>query len=113
MCRIIRVPAVLDKFFCPLRSHFHWHHWMYCRLLVVAMVLMWGRRNVANLYCYLLRIARHGAQGQRTHYKAAEVSTATAQDQLRRSLWEDLVTYQQEKCHGQSVIEELERLRVA
>jgi hypothetical protein len=28
-------------------------------------------------------------------------------------LWEDLVTYLKEKCHGQSVIEELERLRVA
>src|SRR4029450_3728609 len=53
MCRIIRVPAILDKFFDPLRSHFHWNHWMYFRLLVVAMAFMWGRRNVANLYRYL------------------------------------------------------------
>jgi hypothetical protein len=60
-----------------------------------------------------LRIERHGAQGQRTHHKAAERSTATAQDQLRRLLWEDLVTSLKEKCHGQSVIEERERLRVA
>jgi SRSO17 transposase len=53
MFRIIRVPAVLDKFFCPLHSHFHWNHWLYFRLLVVAMAFMWGRRNVANLYRYL------------------------------------------------------------
>jgi hypothetical protein len=53
MFRIIRVPAILDKFFDPLRSHFHWNHWMYFRLLVVAMAFMWGRRNVANLYRYL------------------------------------------------------------
>jgi DDE superfamily endonuclease len=50
MFRIIRVPAVLEKFFGPLRSHFHWNHWFYFRLLVVAMACMWGRRNVANLY---------------------------------------------------------------
>jgi SRSO17 transposase len=53
MFRIIRVPAVLDKFFGPLRPHFHWNHWMYFRLLVVAMACMWGRRNVSNLYRYL------------------------------------------------------------
>jgi SRSO17 transposase len=53
MFRIIRVPAILDKFFDPLRSHFHWNHGMYFRLLVVAMAFMWGRRNVANLYRYL------------------------------------------------------------
>jgi SRSO17 transposase len=53
MFRIIRVPAILDKFFDPLRSHFHWNHGMYFRLLVVAMACMWGRRNVANLYRYL------------------------------------------------------------
>jgi hypothetical protein len=53
MFRIIRVPAVLDKFFSPLPSHFHWHHWLYFRLLVVAMAFMWGRRKVAHLYRYL------------------------------------------------------------
>jgi SRSO17 transposase len=53
MFRIIRVPAALDKFFAPLRPHFHWHHWTYFRLLVLAVAAMWGRRNVANLYRYL------------------------------------------------------------
>jgi hypothetical protein len=53
MFRIIRVPAVLDKFFAPLRPHFHWNHWRYFRLLVLAMACMWGRRNVTNLYRYL------------------------------------------------------------
>jgi hypothetical protein len=60
-----------------------------------------------------LRIERTGAHGQRTRHKAAELSTATAQDQLRRLLWEDLMTYLKEGRHDQSVIEELERLRVA
>jgi SRSO17 transposase len=53
MFRIIRVPVVLDKFFAPLRRHFHWNHWKYFRLLVLAMACMWGRRNVTNLYRYL------------------------------------------------------------
>src|SRR5882724_11574891 len=53
MFRIIRVPAILDKFFDRLRSDFHWNHGMYCRLLVVAMACMWGRRNGANRYRYL------------------------------------------------------------
>jgi SRSO17 transposase len=60
-----------------------------------------------------LRIARIGAQGQRTRDKAANLSTATAQDQLRGLLWEDLVTYLKEQCHEKSVLAELERLRVA
>jgi hypothetical protein len=59
------------------------------------------------------RLERPGAQGQRTRQKAAELSTATAQDQLRCLLWEDLVTYLKEERHDQSVVEELERLRVA
>jgi SRSO17 transposase len=73
------------------------------------------RQLVCFAYALLthLRIERHGAQGQRTHHKAAELATATAQDQLRRLLWEDLVTYLNEGRHGQSVLEELERLRVA
>jgi hypothetical protein len=60
-----------------------------------------------------LRIVRTGAQGQRTRDKAAGISTATAQDQLRSLLWEDLVTYLQEERSGQPVIQELERFRVA
>jgi SRSO17 transposase len=53
MFRIIRVPPSLDKFFRPLQGHFHWDHFTYFRLLVLAMAVMWGRRNVANLYRYL------------------------------------------------------------
>jgi hypothetical protein len=60
-----------------------------------------------------LRIERHGAQGQRTRKRAADVSTAAAQDQLRALLWTDLITYLKEKAHGQPVIDALERLRVA
>jgi hypothetical protein len=60
-----------------------------------------------------LRIERHGAQGQRTRKKAADLSTADAQDQLRCLIWDDLVTYLQEKHHDESVLTELERLRVA
>jgi DDE superfamily endonuclease len=60
-----------------------------------------------------LRIMRDGAQGHRTHDKAADLSTATAQDQLRSLLWEDFITYLKEERHEHPVIEELERLRVA
>jgi SRSO17 transposase len=60
-----------------------------------------------------LRMERDGAQGQRTRKKAADLSTAAAQAQLRGLLWEDLITYLKEKSHGQSVIDELERPRVA
>jgi SRSO17 transposase len=79
----------------------------------------WAAVTHLHLVCFAdallthLRIERIGAQGQRTRHKAAELSTATAQDHLRRLLWEDLMTYLKEKRHGQSVIEELERLRVA
>jgi hypothetical protein len=60
-----------------------------------------------------LRIQRTGAQGHRTRDKAADLSTAAAQDQLRRLLWEDLITYLKEERQDPLVIEELERLRVA
>jgi hypothetical protein len=60
-----------------------------------------------------LRMTRIDAPGQRTRDKAANLSTATAQDQLRGLLWEDLVTYLKEQCDEQSVLAELERLPVA
>ena len=53
MFRIIRVPSILDNFFRTLHPHFRWDHWTYFRLLVLAMGVMWGRRNVANVYRYL------------------------------------------------------------
>lgn len=73
------------------------------------------RHLVCFAYALLthLRSARIGAQGHRTRKKAADLSTATAQDQLRNLLWEDLITYLKDECQGQPVIQELERLRVA
>jgi hypothetical protein len=59
------------------------------------------------------RLERAGIQGQAPRKKAADLSTAAAQDQLRGVLWEDLITDVREKRHGQPVIEELERLRIA
>jgi hypothetical protein len=53
MCRIIRVPAALDKVFRPLEGQFHGDHCTYFRLLGLAMAVMWGRRKVANLYRHL------------------------------------------------------------
>jgi hypothetical protein len=60
-----------------------------------------------------LRMARLGAQGRWTRDKTANLSTATAQDQLRGLIWEDLVAYLKEQCQEKSVLAELERLRVA
>jgi hypothetical protein len=59
------------------------------------------------------RIARDGAQGQRTRKQAADLSTAAAQDQLRGVLWEDLLAYLKEQGSEKSILAELERLRVA
>ncbi|HSF29870.1 MAG TPA: hypothetical protein VLK82_05280 [Candidatus Tectomicrobia bacterium] len=60
-----------------------------------------------------LRLARSGAQGQGKRDKAADRSTATAQDQLRRLVWDDLVPSLQEQPQDELVLAELERLRVA
>jgi hypothetical protein len=79
----------------------------------------WAAVTHLHLVCFAyallthLRIARTGAQGHQTRDKAAPVSTAAAQDQLRSLLWEDLIAYLKEERHGQPVLEELERLRVA
>jgi hypothetical protein len=69
--------------------------------------------GLASAFLTHRRSARHGAQGQRPQAQAAAGSTATAQEQLWRVLWEALATYRQETCPGQSVLEELERLRMA
>ena len=79
----------------------------------------WAAVTHLHLVCFAyallthLRIERPGAQGERTRHKAADLSTAAVQDQLRSLLWEDLLTYLQEECPDQPAIEELERLRVA
>jgi SRSO17 transposase len=60
-----------------------------------------------------LRIERNGAQGHRTRKKAANLSTAAAQHQLRGVLWEDLMAYLKEQGPEHAILAELERLRVA
>jgi hypothetical protein len=60
-----------------------------------------------------LRLTRDGAQGQRPYQKAAGMSVTAAQEALRSLVWDDLVTYLQEKHHGEAVLAELEHLRVA
>jgi SRSO17 transposase len=60
-----------------------------------------------------LRIERNGAQGHQTRKKAAHLSTAAAQDQLRGVLGEDLMAYLKAQRPEHSILAELERLRVA
>ena len=92
----------------PLLGLGHYQHRSY-RAAVIHLHL------VCFAYALLthLRIHQAGAQGHRTRHKAANLSRAAVQDQLRSLLWEDLITYLKEERHGQPVIEELERLRVA
>jgi hypothetical protein len=73
------------------------------------------RHLVCFAYALLtyLRLHHADAQGHRTHDKAADLSTATAQDQLRCLLWEDLSTSLKEARQDHPVIEELEQFRVA
>ena len=79
----------------------------------------WAAVTHLHLVCFAyallthLRIERTGAQGHRTRGKAADISTAAAQDQLRSLLWEDLIAYLKDERQSLPVIEELERLRVA
>jgi hypothetical protein len=60
-----------------------------------------------------LHMMRHGAQGQRIRERAAEWSIATAQDQLRGLLWDDVIAHLQEQYHDKSMRTALGRLRVA
>ena len=60
-----------------------------------------------------LRLTRHGAQGQQRRKKAADGSIAAAQNHLRCLIWDDLVASLQEKHPDESVLLELERLRIA
>jgi hypothetical protein len=79
----------------------------------------WAAVTHLHLVCFAyallthLRLEPHGAQGQRPYDKAADRSIATAPNQLRALIWEDLIAYLKEKHHGEAVITALERLRVA
>jgi Transposase DDE domain len=60
-----------------------------------------------------LRIMRPGAQGQRRSDKAADWSTAAAQEQLRGLSWDDIIADLKGKNQSGPVLTALERLRVA
>jgi SRSO17 transposase len=51
--KIVRVPAILDPFFGSLTKEFHWKQGDYFRLLVLAIAMAYGRRNVSNLYRHI------------------------------------------------------------
>jgi hypothetical protein len=73
------------------------------------------RHLVCVAYALLthLRLRRPGAQGQRQQDKAADWSTAAAQEQLRGVMWDGRLADLKEKTHGEPVFTVLERLRVA
>jgi hypothetical protein len=91
----------------PLLGLGHYQHRPYR-----AAVIHLPRVGFADALLTHLRIAHRGAQGQPTRKKAVNLSTATAQDQLRGLRWEDLVASLKEHSHEKSVLAELERLRV-
>jgi hypothetical protein len=53
MCRIIRMPPILDTWFQPLKGPLHWNHVACFGLWVVPMAYMWGRRHVAHVSRHL------------------------------------------------------------
>ena len=53
MFKIVHFPKKLESFFAPLQNQFHWGHFQYFRMLVLLIVIAWGRRNVANLCRHL------------------------------------------------------------
>ena len=55
MFKIVRFPKNLESFFQPLQVQFHWDHFEYFRMLVLLIVVAWGRRNVSALYRHLDR----------------------------------------------------------
>jgi hypothetical protein len=78
-----------------------------------AAVIPLPRVCFASALLTHLRLEPTGAQGQHKRDKAAHRSTTTAQDQLRRLVWDDLMTSLKEKHHDESILAELARLRVA
>jgi hypothetical protein len=79
----------------------------------------WAAVTPRQLVCVASALLTHrrlhpaGAPGHRICAKAADLSTATAQDQRRCRLWEDLRTSLKEEGPDHAVIEELKRLHVA
>lgn len=80
--RLRRVPLSLDKFLRSLQEPFHWAHFTDCRLLVLTMAFMWGRRHSTNVYrslevsphrtrftnlCLVKRWAPEAARRQQAH----------------------------------------------
>ena len=79
----------------------------------------WAAVTPRQLVCVASALLTHrrlhpaGAPGHRRCATAADLSTATAQDQRRCRLWEDLRTSLKEEGPDHAVIEELKRLHVA
>ena len=73
----------------------------------------YGYLDAGWLEVSTLHIERLGAQGQGKRDKAADRSTAAAQDQLRWLVRDGLVTSLKEKYQDESVLADLEQLRVA
>jgi hypothetical protein len=92
----------------PLLGLGHYQHRSYWAAVIHLHLVCFADALLTHL-----RLERDGAQGQRTRKKAADLSTAATQDQLRGMLWEDLMADLKEQCHEQSILAELERLRVA
>lgn len=53
MFKIVRFPSQLNNFFCSLKKKFHWDHYEYFRMLVLAIAFSWGRRNITSLYRFI------------------------------------------------------------
>jgi SRSO17 transposase len=68
---------------------------------------------VCFAYALLTHLRIEGAQGKPKKGHAASMSTSEAQNELRRLVWRDLVTYLEELPDGTSLVKELERLLVA
>lgn len=73
--------------------------------------------NHLHLVCFAHALLTHlrieGEKGKRTRTHAARPSTRELQDQLRRLVWSDLVSYLKEETSGKSIVKELEKLLVA
>jgi SRSO17 transposase len=66
-----------------------------------------------TLLTHLRLMKARGAKAKRQRDAALRLSTAQAQNDLRRLLWQDLVQYLEEEPSGNSLVKELQRLLVA
>ena len=67
---------------------------------------------VCFAYALLTHLRIEGEKDKRTRSSAARPSTSELQNQLRRLVWSDLVSYLKEEASGNSIVKELEKLLV-